>query len=269
MPWMIPAAIVGGSVIGGVLTGNATKDAAQTSADASRYAADIGNQQYEQTREDMMPWHDAGVNALAQYSGYGRSQIDPNQYIPQSNIPQYNPNFDLTNDPSYLWRQQEQERGINRNMAGMGKMMSGNRLDEIMKRSGEMASQEYAAADARNVRDYDIGRANEATQYARGIDQYGRAYGEEGDYLNRLAAISNLGNASTTNMGSFGATNAANAANAAQAAGNAQAAGQIGSANAYANTISDLSYLGGQYLQANQTPYADPWVSNDPSVWGT
>lgn len=138
---------------------------------------------------------------------------DVKDFNVKGNVPKYDSNIDLSKDPSYNWRQSEQERMVNRNMAGMGKLMSGNRLEEIMSRSGEMASQEYAAADARNVRDYGIDRSNEATtygrdmdayreganvedrRYSRGVDAYGRAlnvdalnYGREVDDYNMRVA---------------------------------------------------------------------------------
>ena len=236
---------VGATVVGGYIAGKGAKDAANTSASASRYAADLQNQQYLDTREDMAPYREAGVDSLNTLAGYGRSQVDPN-LIPQSNIPQYDPNFDITKDPSYQFRVDEQNRQIDRGSAGMGQMLSGNRLDEIMKRSGDMASQEYGAAYNRNMQDYNINRANEATGYARGVDAYGRAYGEEGDYLNRQSSLANIGQTATTNTGQFGAASAANQGNALMAAGNAQAAGQIGQANAWQGAIGDIGQIAGQ-----------------------
>ena len=41
MPWIAGAAIVGGGIVGGLLSGNAAKDAANTQADAQRYAAQL------------------------------------------------------------------------------------------------------------------------------------------------------------------------------------------------------------------------------------
>lgn len=50
--------------IGSALIGaKANKKAAKTQADASNYAADLQQQQYEQTREDQMPFLDTGYRA--------------------------------------------------------------------------------------------------------------------------------------------------------------------------------------------------------------
>lgn len=90
----------------------------------------------------------------------------------QSEQPTYDPNFDMYQDPGVRFRQQEQERAINRSMAGMGKTLSGNRLEELMSRSGDLASQEYAAAEARNVRNYELERQAEQEGYGRGLTSY-------------------------------------------------------------------------------------------------
>ncbi len=157
--------------------------------------------------------------ALNELADYGRSQVNPNDYIPNSappefqgrdisnlpninsNIPQFdvggnvsqfnyggdvpqynvdpsqNPNsqipefdsqqFDLYKDPSYEFRRDEALRGIDRTAGATGKITSGNRIDEIMQRSGQLASQEYGAARGRFVQDYEIGRQNESAQYGR------------------------------------------------------------------------------------------------------
>lgn len=48
----------------------AAKAAGQMQADSSKYAADLAQKQFEQTRADQMPWLNAGKNALGQLQGY-------------------------------------------------------------------------------------------------------------------------------------------------------------------------------------------------------
>lgn len=64
-------AIGGSMLLGGVASAygahesaGAAESAAETQAEAARYSADISQQQYEQTREDQMPWMQAGERAL-------------------------------------------------------------------------------------------------------------------------------------------------------------------------------------------------------------
>lgn len=103
----------------------------------------------------------------------------------RGDIPEYSNKVNLEDNPSYQFRKGEMINAINRNMAGMGKITSGNRLEEIMSRVGEMASQEYEAADARNVRDYGIRRDNEGTRYGRDVTAFDRTRGVEDARYNR------------------------------------------------------------------------------------
>lgn len=48
----------------------AAEKAGQMQADSSKYAADIAQKQFEQTRQDQMPWLNAGKNALGQLQDY-------------------------------------------------------------------------------------------------------------------------------------------------------------------------------------------------------
>jgi hypothetical protein len=193
--------------------------------------------QYRQGRDDLAPYRDVATGApiyeldddgnpkldgygnkiVSGYEGgalntlaeYGRGDIRPGDYIPDSNIPQFQqqnigyagqnplafgvegeiPDYqkmgDIELDPSYQFRKNEMQSGVDATMASMGKFSSGNRVNEIMERTGEMASQEYAAADARHVRDYGIGRDNESNKYTRDVYGYERDYGAETDQYGR------------------------------------------------------------------------------------
>ena len=48
----------------------AAEKAGNVQADASKYAADISQKQFEQTRQDQMPWLTAGKNALGDLTQY-------------------------------------------------------------------------------------------------------------------------------------------------------------------------------------------------------
>ena len=62
MTWAVTAGMVGSAVIGGI----ASNKAANTAAAASREAAGLQAQQYQQTRSDLMPWQQAGTQSLQQ-----------------------------------------------------------------------------------------------------------------------------------------------------------------------------------------------------------
>src|SRR6478609_5476243 len=98
MPWTA-AAIVGGALIGGA----ASNKAAKTQAGAADRASELANDQYQQTREDQMPWHDAGRGAL--------DLITPGIQAGG----EFNRSFtidDFTKDPGYQFRMDEGMKGL-------------------------------------------------------------------------------------------------------------------------------------------------------------
>lgn len=251
-----------------------------------------------------------GAGALGELAGYGRSDVLSGDYIPASDVPSFapssdiqdfnirgdqpvfDPTVDMERDPGVAFRRQEQERAINRNMAGMGKLLSGNRMEELMARGGDLASQEYGQAYGRNLGEYELGRAREATGFARdltgfeqnrlaeearygrdvtgynaemarenllygrGVGEYGRQYGSETDYLNRLASLSKVGQQTALGVGNMGTQAAASVGANTIGAGNAQAAAQMGQASAWQNAIGDFTTLGTQYaMNQNQPSY--------------
>ena len=253
----------GAAVVGSVIGSSGAKSAARTSAAAADRATEEQRRQFDITQEQMAPWRTAGARALNQLSRYGRSQVSPGQYIPQTNIPQFDVNtLNLYRDPGYQFRLAEQERGINRAAAGMGNLMSGKRLEDIMARSGDLASQEYGNMYNRALTGYGMDVAREEAQYGRGVGAYGRAYGEESDYLNRLAAVSNVGQTTANQLGAYGAQTAGNIGSNIIQAGQAGAAAQIGGATATQNLLGDLSsiYARSQYRPPN--PYYNPAGGN-------
>lgn len=117
--------------------------------------------------------------------------------IPEFDIqreqPAYDPNFDMSQDPGVRFRQQEQAREIDRGMAGMGKTFSGNRLEELMSRSGDLASQEYGAAEARNIRNYELERQAEQEGYGRELTAYDAQRQREATGYGRERSIFDVG----------------------------------------------------------------------------
>lgn len=262
---------------------------------------------------------DPQQGTLQELAGYGESRTLTGDYIPGSDVPVFapgsdvqdfnirgdqpvfDPAVDMERDPGVAFRRQEQERAINRNMAGMGKLLSGNRMEELMARGGDLASQEYGQAYGRNLGEYELGRAREATGFARdltgfeqnrlaeetrygrdvtgynaemarenllygrGVGEYGRQYGAETDYLNRLSSLSNVGQQTAMGIGQMGTQAAGNIAATTMGAGSAQAAAQMGQASAWQNAIGDFSALGTQYAMNQPSAYAPNYNMNVPA----
>ncbi len=115
--------------ITGQTAAKAAEKSGQMQADASKYAADISQKQYEQTRQDQMPWMDAGKKALG-----GLDQMlygDPSKFV---------------NDPSYQFRKQQGMDGIESSAAASGGLLSGAALKSLNGYNSSLASQEYGNA---------------------------------------------------------------------------------------------------------------------------
>lgn len=189
--------------------------------------------------------------ALQELAGYGRSKVDE--------VAPFEFDYGAYKDPGYDFRVAESERALNRNAAGMGKVVSGNRLRGIMDLNQEMASQEYGAARGRALQDYSLNV----------VDPYARAYGRETDYLNRQSSLANIGQTSTSELGRLGAGSASNIAGMYGNIGKYGAAGTLGQYGAYSKAFGDLGKIGQDYYQSRQAPQSSRGgTGNNPYVEG-
>jgi hypothetical protein len=212
-----PWALAGASIVKGFFGSRSARKAARQRAAAEARSRAEREKYYGYAKDNLNPYIEAGGDALGDYAGYGRSRVE---FDPS--------NLDLYQDPSYQFRLGEQNRQIDRAMAGQGKVLSGNRLEALMKRSGEMASQEYGNA------------------YNRMNKDFIRDYGQESDYLNRLAKISGRGQNAAANLSSMGINTGTGNAGSYVSAGNSRAAGTIGSTNAWLSALGDVASVAGR-----------------------
>ena len=189
MPWMIPAAIVGSSLLGG----SAAKSAASTQAAAADRAAQLQNEQFQQTRQDQMPWLKAGEGALNKLVGavdYQKFGMDQFQQ-----------------DPGYAFRLSEGRKALAHQAGARGGLISGQTLKGM---------QDYAQGAASN-------------EYTNAFNRYQT---ERNAMLNPLQSLAGVGQTTAQQLGQTGAANAANIGNLMTGGAAAQAAGQVGAANA-------------------------------------
>jgi len=261
--------IAGATLVGGAIAGRGAKKAGESQLAGTQAGIAETGRQFDLTRADLAPWMEAGERALGQYEEYGAqpSRVLEGDYIPAVSPFQFGAaEFEQYKDPGYQWRVGEGERGVNRAAASMGQLGSGNRLRALMELNQQMGSQEFGQARGRAQQDY---ATNVLAPYQRGVDAYGRAYGAEGDYLNRLAGLSNVGQSTATNLGQFGASAAQNTSNMLMAGGEAQKESLMGQYGAWGSALSDL---GRQFQDYNkpQGGYGSagggggvPWVNPD------
>jgi len=205
-----------------VLGAAASKSAAKTQAGAASQAADLQRQQYEQTREDLEPWRKAGVNALGKLEGMA-------DYTPFSMDT-------FSQDPGYGFRLAEGRKALTSKARARGGLVSGQTLKGMQDYAQESASQEYSNAFNR----YQIERAAKLGPYQ---------------------SLANVGQTTANQLGSFGAANASNVGNLMTGGAAAQAAGQVGMANAFTGGL-------GTYLNYNQNNALLSALRNRGSTYG-
>lgn len=239
-----------GALGGGALLGNAMNqadaagDAADAQEDAAREASRTQWNMYNQTRQDQMPWQNAGQNALARMMeeiGFGVSlapQAQPISGTPQSQLsalktmkPAPAPGMPSASgnalysfgaqrpagakplfsgfqaDPGFAFRKQQGNEALNNSYAARGGLLSGNALRAAMDFNSGLASQEY------------------------------------GNYWNRLSGLAGVGQSANNTMAQAGQNTAAQVGNNQLQAGNARASGYVGRSQAYGNLFNDAGRL--------------------------
>jgi len=207
MTFWVAGAVVGSALIGG----NAASSAASTQAGAANRAADISNEQYQQTRADQAPWRAAGETAL-------------NQLIPLAT--NYKPfsMADYQADPGYQFRLSEGQRAMGHQAGARGGLVSGTSLKAMQDYAQNSASQEYGNA-------------------------FNRYQTERQARLGPLQSLAGVGQSATNFTGQAGAANAANMGNMLTSGAAASAAGQVGTANALTSGLGTyLNYNQGNNL---------------------
>ena len=212
MTW-VATADVSSAVIGA----SASRSASKTQAAAAGQAADVQQQQYEQTRADQAPYREAGYNALA------------NLQRTAGNVPgafKFGAG-DYQADPGYAFRLSEGQKALDRQAAARGGLISGGALKAAQRYGQEMGSQEYGNA------------------YNRALTSYNTDVARENQLYNRQAGLAGIGQTATNLVGQAGQNYATNVGNLMTGAGAAQAAGQVGMANAITGGL-------GTYLNYSQ-----------------
>jgi len=115
------------SVAGGLIGAGASDDAAHAEQQAAERAAIAQRDQYNKTRNDLMPWMDSGNRALSAMNN-AMFNGDYSQFY---------------QSPDYQFRLDEGQRALDSSGAAKGMALSGNQLKALTRYGGDMASGEY------------------------------------------------------------------------------------------------------------------------------
>jgi hypothetical protein len=209
--------VAGAIAVSSVVGASSARSAAKTQAGAADRAAELQREQYEQTRADQTPYREAGYNALAEMQRTA------------GNVPgafKFGAG-DYQADPGYAFRLSEGQKSLDRQAAARGGLISGGALKAATRFGQDMGSQEYQSA------------------YNRALTGYNTDVARENQLYNRQAALSGIGQTATNLVGQAGQNYATSAGNMITGGAAAQAAGQVGAANAFTSGV-------GQYMNYSQ-----------------
>ncbi len=212
---MVAAAVIAGgaAIAGGAMASSASNKAAKTQAESADRASQIQQQNFEQTRQDLAPYKQAGDTSLSQLMG----QMTPDGYFNQTYTGQ-----DIYSDPSYQFRLQQGQDAIQSSAAAQGGLLSGATLKALQNYGQESASQEYGNA-------------------------YNRFNADQTNRYNRLSNLVGVGGNAAAQTGNAGAQTAQAVANNTMAGANSIAAGQVANANNWSNTANNLGSMATSY----------------------
>lgn len=225
--------IAGATVVGGIIASQGAKSAAKTQAGAASEAA---NMQAESARESMAlqremyeqqvalqePYRQAGLtgqNRLMELMGLGGN-------TGATGYGKYSRDFgmqDFQQDPGYSFRLSEGLKGLDRQAAARGGLISGGALKAAVGYGQEMGSQEYQNAFNR----YQTNRTNQLQPLGNIMASGQSAASNQGS---AAGAYGSGGSNALIGMGNAGAAGI-------NAAGQANAAGQMGAANTWASAL--------------------------------
>ena len=221
------AIMAGGAIVGSYMSGEASKDAADTMAQANRESAalskstadrqmDIQQKQYDEGVARQKPWLDAGQQALSELSSGLRQGGEFNTPFSFSTT---GPNA----DPSYAWRVEQGRRAMDAAAAAHGGMFTGGQQLALQNYGQQQGAQEYQAQ-------FDRWRNSQLQRYnmVAGVAGTGQAAANNMNasgqsFANNQSTV--LGNLANTQIGLNSST------------ANAQAASQVAQANAFNNLL--------------------------------
>lgn len=194
--------------VGGALySGNAAKDAGKTQAAAAAAALAEQRRQYDQNREDLKPYREAGSTAIGQLSTGTADGGDFNRDFTAA---------DFVKDPGYQFRMDEGRNAVEGSRAASTGIQNGRTLAELTRYGQNYASGEYSNA-------------------------YNRFNNDRTTRFNRLGSIAGIGQTATNTGVAAGSNSVNNISDLTLEQANAKAAGRIGEANAYTSGAESLA----------------------------
>jgi hypothetical protein len=184
----------------------------------------------DQSAAFLNPFYEAGTAGLGQLQ-----QLAMGQRVPEF----------LASNPAYQFRQQEEQKALERSAASRGGLLSGQFAKALQERSQGVASQEFG--NAFNRLSGVVGMGQQAGQQLSGLRE---RTGER--TLTNIGAQAGLRQQAGTQRAAIGQQFAGSLADLMRSRGDAVATGQIGQSNAYNQGLANLT----QYATAPKYRFA-------------
>ena len=210
MTWGMTA-MAGASLLGGYMSSQGQKQAAETQAGAADRSAALQKEMFDLQRAGQEPYRQAGLtgqNRLMELLGLGGN-------AGAAGYGKYGKDFSMSDyqaDPGYAFRLSEGQKALERSAAARGGLISGGALKAATRYGQDMGSQEYQNAFNR----YQTNRSNQ---------------------LQPLGNLMASGQSAASNQGTAAGNYGTNAGQAYMAAGQAIGAGQLGVGNTINNAL--------------------------------
>ena len=216
---------VGGSILGGVLSGGAAKDAANTQAASAAEAQRLQKEMFDIQNAQQAAGRGLGYQGFnqirsmlpGQYTKYDEQGKPIGTATGQDYLTHQFTAQDFANniDPGYAFRLQQGQMANQAAANRGGGLIGGNALTGLQDYTQGMASQEFGNA-------------------------FNRYQAQRTNIYNTLASTAGLGQTAQQQQNQLAQNFANNQTGLTTAAGAAQAAGQIGAANAYGGALNNI-----------------------------
>lgn len=214
----VTALVAGGAtLLGSKMASDASKDAAHIGSDAAHYSADLQDKNLQQTRQSLQPFINTGYDAqgsLRNFLGLG-APTDGGTYGSLMK-PFDAQTFQQYKDPGYEFQLQQGQQALQNSQAAKDGALSGAALKDLIG--------------------FNQGMANTAYQNA-----FGRYMSQNDATYNRLSSLLGVGENAAAGLGNTGAQVTSNIGNTLMSGANAQAAGTVGSANAWSGGLNNAA----------------------------
>lgn len=215
---LLTALGIGGQLIGGLFGADAAESAADTQAEAGRYAADLLNQRWATTRNDLMPYMQRGgqaLDTLAPLVGVGGNPLTAYLTKPFTGA-------DLESTPGYQFTRDQGLKAVQNSYAARGLGSSGAAMRGAAR---------YATGLAESTFDKQLQNSMAQRQLI----------------YNMLTGLSGSGQNAAAQMGSIGSQLGQAQANTLTGVGNVLGAGTIGAANALVQPLTNIAQTAMMY----------------------